>query len=290
MDKVYSIGTMSVCSNIGNNVYSLYMELTGILHCHSTYSYDAKLSLRELKELFQKNGIQFVCMTEHTDELTEERAAAFVAECDELSDATFRFIPGFEVPFRRAHVLMIGQRAFHDVYAPTIEILKRWTHEASFVVLAHPVRNAFVVGDDLLAEIDALEVWNQQYEGKRVPRVRSLKLFDALRGKKPELVATGGVDFHRTEHFGAPLVTLSVDTLTEAAIIEKLQTGAFLVHSSVARVYGSLPNAPEIIRTHRWESHFSVSVIVLGKWVNAMLATCGLSLPKSLKQRIRKGL
>jgi predicted metal-dependent phosphoesterase TrpH len=272
------------------------MEVKGIIHCHSTYSYDARLTLRELKEVCQKNGVSFVCMTEHTDELTRERAEEFVRECEALSDSSFLFIPGFEVPYPpkgtgdHAHVLMIGTRTYHEQYAPTIEVLKHWTNDASFVILAHPVRNQFLVDDGLLQEIDALEVWNQQYEGKRVPRTRSLKLFEQLRKLKPELRATGGVDFHRKEHMGGPLVSLTLDSLTEDSVIEKLKEGAYSFSSDQALVYGTLPNVEELVKKHRFESFISVSIIVLGKFVNKVLATFGLKLPKSLKEAIRKKL
>ena len=268
------------------------MELKGILHAHSTYSYDAKMTLAELKAVFVSQGIQFVCMTEHTDELTKEKAVEFIRECEALSDNTFLFIPGFEVPYRvlgeHAHVLMIGMRNFYEPYAPTIEVLKKWTDEASFVVLAHPVRNAFKVDDGLLSEMHALEVWNQQYEGKRVPRVRSLKLFETLKEKKPLLVATGGVDFHRKEHSGAPYVTLAADTFVESAILEKLKTGAFTITSPYALVYGSLPDTQEIIKKYRFQSNVSVLIIILGKAVNAFFARFNIKLPKSLKQLIRR--
>jgi hypothetical protein len=240
--------------------------------------------------MYMSAGLRFVCMTEHTDEMNPESAKAFVAECAQYSDEDFLFIPGFEVPYRSAHILMIGMREFFDVYAPTVEVLKRWTTKAPFVVLAHPVRNHFEVGDDLLEEIDALEVWNQQYEGKRVPRTRSLKLLTTLREKKPKLIATGGVDLHRKEHLGSPTVTLAVDTFEESAILEKLKVGAFRVSSPYATFYGTLPNASELIRMHRISSAVSVSIIVLGKWVNRILASLGLSLPKSWKQFVRRGL
>lgn len=266
------------------------MEITGILHCHSNYSYDAKLPLADLRERCIARGIRFVCMTEHTDELTKERAMAFVAECASYSDDRFHFIPGFEVPYKHAHVLMIGMRSFYDVYAPTIEVLQRWTKEAAFVVLAHPVRNAFVVDPGLLEEIDALEVWNQQYEGKRVPRIRSLKLYELLREQKPTLVATGGVDLHRAEHFGAPLVTLSVESLDEVAILDALKRGAFTVMSPQTSFRGTESNIQALIAKHRWESHLSVSVIVCGKFVNKVLAQLGLKLPKRLAQTVRRRL
>ncbi len=263
------------------------MELTGIMHAHSSYSYDAKMSLPEIKELCQKNGVQFVCMTEHTDKLTPEQAENFVRECDALSDDMFRFVPGFEVPFAGAHILMVGAHTFVSQYASTIETLKKWTDTAPFVVLAHPVRNQFQVSDALLESIDALEVWNQQYEGKYVPRTRSLRLFDTLRLKKSSLVATGGIDMHRAPHFGAPLITLNATVLSESDILEKLKIGAFRVHSEKASLYGVLPNAPALIRLYRWRSMRSVGTIMLGKWVNALLAQLGLRAPKSLTQFVR---
>lgn len=264
------------------------MEIKGIIHAHSSYSYDGELSLTELRELATSRGFQFICMTEHTDELTKEKAEAFVRECDALSDSTFRFIPGFEVPFGRAHVLMVGMREFLGTYAESLNALRAWTMRAPFVILAHPVRNQFLVDNDLLSEIDALEVWNQQYEGKQVPRSRSLALFHALHAKKPTLVATGGVDLHRREHMGTPHVTLNVTELTEAQIFEKLTVGAFRVHSPRASLYGVLPNAEVLQKEHWWRSFCSVAIIVTGKKVNKTLAFFGLRFPSWLKQKIRQ--
>lgn len=264
------------------------MEIKVLIHCHSKYSYDAKMSLAELKELCKVNGVQVVCMTEHTNQMTSEQAKLFVEECERLSDESFLFIPGFEVPYKRAHVLMIGARNFCGNFAQTGAELALWGEVAQFVILAHPVRNNFDVDATLLAHIDALEVWNQQYEGKQVPRTQSLKLYADLKKKKEGLVAAGGVDFHRREHFGAPLVHLNIETFTEAAIIEKLKIGACTIVSEHAVVYGTLPNSTELIQKYRIQSFFSVTVIVLGKWVNKLLAVAGISLPKWLKQLVRQ--
>ncbi len=266
------------------------MEIKGILHCHSTYSYDAKLSLRELKDLFKAEGMHFVCMTEHTDRMTSERADAFVKECEALSDVTFRLIPGFEVPYKGTHVLMIGARNFCGNFARSGEELATWAREAKFIVLAHPVRNGFNVDATLLAHLDGLEVWNQQYEGKRVPRTRSIKLFRDLKTKKPELVATGGLDLHRKEHIGTPIVTMDVASLTEDNIIEKLRTGACTISSDRAHIYGTLPNTNEIIKKYFLESAFSVAVIVLGKAVSRVCASLGITLPAWLRRGVRSRL
>jgi hypothetical protein len=235
-------------------------------------------------------------MTEHVDEMTPESATAFVQECEALSDEKFCFIPGFEVAYLphgahdHAHVLMVGMREFLGTYAPSSEALEKWMKKASFVVLAHPVRNNFVVDDSLLTHMDALEVWNQQYEGKRVPRTHSLQLLSELRARKQTLLAIGGVDFHRTEHFGAPLISLDVSACTEQHILEKLQTGAYTVVSERTHFFGTLPNIQSFQKEHRIESACSVGIIVVGKWVNATLARVGIKLPKWMKQLIRRRL
>jgi predicted metal-dependent phosphoesterase TrpH len=264
------------------------MEVKGIIHCHSQYSYDAKLSLGELKRLLLKQGLRFVCMTEHTDEMTEESAREFVSECERLSDDSFCFIPGFEVPYKDAHILMIGQRNFHSSYAENLTTLTQWSQEARFVVLAHPVRNKFIVEEGLLEQLDAIEVWNQQYEGKIVPRVRSLELFRRLKILKQGLLATGGVDLHRKEHVGTPTTSLDVSVLREEEILKKMSLGAYKVSSNKISFYGTLPNVEEVSKASWITSFFSVTIINCGKWVNKILAGVGISLPSSLKQRIRK--
>ena len=80
------------------------MKIKGALHIHSDYSYDAKMTLVELKDLFVNNGLSFALMTEHTDEMCKERAERFINECRHLSDDTFVFVPGFEVPYKSTHV------------------------------------------------------------------------------------------------------------------------------------------------------------------------------------------
>lgn len=270
------------------------MEIKGIIHGHSAYSYDARLSMLELKELALRYGWDFVCMTEHTDEMTPESAQSFVHDCAQYSDESFLFIPGFEVPYavagsrEHAHILMIGIRHFYNAYAPDINALKAWTQHAPFVVLAHPVRNQFIVDPALLDEIDAIEVWNQQYEGKKVPRTRSLALYTMLRSEKPTLVATGGVDLHRIEHAGPPYIRMHVSEFTENCIIEKLQCGDFVVSSPNANFSGLPQNIKKLMHAYRLQSACSIMIIFLGKWVNATLARLGLTMPRRFKEIVRR--
>lgn len=263
------------------------MNYRGILHAHSTYSYDGKLSLAELKSLLQAEGVQFACMSEHTDELSAEAAAAFVAECRALSDERFIFVPGFEVPYQKAHILQFGCTTFFGQTADGA-LLKAWSAAAALTVLAHPVRNDFLLDEVMSEAVDGIEIWNQQYEGKHVPRMASVQLLRNLRSSQPALYATGGVDFHRPEHFGTPLTTMELATLSEPAICEALSQGRFSFGSPTLT----------IAATEQWQPNFStqlqsmaaVGVIGSGKFVNKVLANLGVSLPTSWRQRIRKRL
>lgn len=266
------------------------MRYSGVVHMHSTYSYDGKLTLSELKALLVAEGVSFACMTEHTNEMTHESAAAFVAECRALSDESFVFVPGFEVPYKDPkvyHVLMIGATEFVGQFAREAQSLRDWASRASLVVLPHPVRNKFIYDEILLELADGLEIWNQQYDGKRVPRTRSYALLKALRKDAPELLATGGLDLHRGEHFTFPRYAIELDELTEDAILTALKAGRY--------TFGN--EAHTIAATGEWEaassfavrstSFCSTAIIFLSKKINKGLAALGLSLPKSLKRTIR---
>lgn len=261
------------------------MIYQGIIHAHSTHSYDGKVPLVELKTLLQSRGLSFACITEHTDYLNAETAALFVAQCRALSDASFVFVPGFEVPYGQAHVLHIGATEFQTSVAKDEVELEAWRKVASFVVLAHPVRNQFIVDTSLLAVLDGIEIWNQQYEGKAVPRPASVKLLKKLRATK-SLLATGGIDLHRAEHLGSPYTTLDVDELTEAAILTALKAGAFRFGTTSLSI-----GATEVIEPTvqmRFRSLAARSVIKSGKVVNASLARLGIRLPKRLVRAIRR--
>lgn len=260
------------------------MTYRGLLHVHSTYSYDGKLSLVELKHRLQAAGLAFAAMTEHTDQLTTEVAQRFVAECRALSDSTFVFLPGFEVPYGRAHLLHLGATDFKVPVARNEDELLLWRAAAPLVILAHPVRNRWRLDATLRGLIDGVEVWNQQYDGKRVPRPRSLSLLRSLR-RQSTLLGTVGVDFHRPEHLGAPYTTVTCKNLSEAHLLDALIEGSYQFDTPQGPVGGFSVYIPS--RRDVFISVLSIVVIRSGKLVNAGLARVGIRLPKGLIRRIR---
>lgn len=258
------------------------MKYTGYLHVHSTYSYDGSVPLSEIVALLHAAGHSFVCMSEHTDTLTTETAAAFVAACREHTTADFVVVPGFEVPYGRAHLLALGATTLPSTSIGTDAELDAWRRAAPLFLLAHPVRNHFVVPSELAALLDGVEVWNQQYDGKLRPRTKSVRSASVL---ALGTLRTGGLDFHRGEHVGAPVVTLDVSQLTEAAVIGALKNGSGTFGSTAVTL--PLRGSWQPTLGDRFLSSVSVRIIWLGKFVNRTLKRLGLRLPRFLRVAIR---
>ncbi len=288
------------------------MKIQGVIHMHSTYSYDGKESLFSLRDFLVEKGISFCCLTEHTDYMTVEQAQRFAQECKALSTGTFLFIPGFEVPYKvntkgregalgykvnakgregtlwckEAHILLIGTEVFLGQKANG-EMLRKWSACSVLTILAHPVRNSFLLDETMEDVLDGVEIWNQQYEGKRVPRVRSVRLLEKLQKKNPELLATGGLDFHRKDHFGSPLYTLDLPSLTSYGVLEALKKGMYTFGTDAVSVSSVGIWKGNTSFYYRIQSSASIAIIVCGKKVNATLAYFGITFPKKLTQLIR---
>lgn len=225
------------------------MELRGIIHAHSRYSYDAKESLADLKTAFAAAGLRFACMTEHTDGLSLQSAEAFIRECHELSDDNFLFIPGFEMPYLGTHILLLGAETFpfreHDLRGS----LASFTEAGALAVIAHPHRNGFHTDDFMLKHCAAAEVWNSQYDGKRYPRPGALSLLARLRRGKPGMKALAGIDLHRMSHFGGPSLRLNAERVDRDGVIAVLRQGDYVIEGRNSRIAsdGTLLSPP------RWQ-------------------------------------
>lgn len=260
------------------------MKLHGVTHIHSTYSYDGTMSLLEIKQACQERGLSFVCMTEHTDEMTPELFGKFVTECRELSDNDFLFVPGVEIPYGEAHILLIGCTKWVGQKAKDATSLLEASSVSAMTILAHPVRNHFKLDDTMLDVIDGVEVWNQQYDGKLVPRTRSVALLNELQQAHPELRATAGLDLHRIEHMGDPTMTIDIGTLSEPFVLHALTTGSY----TFSKTGFSGKKAIKLSFRQKIQSLVSLGIIKAGKFINKQLAVLGISFPKKLKQFVRR--
>jgi hypothetical protein len=93
------------------------------------------------------------------------------------------------------HLLALGLRTWIDPRTPEefIELARR---AARFTVLAHPVYAKYKIPDVVLKHIDAIEVWNGNYNTRFLPDPRSIDILRTVRANRPHVVATVGLDQH----------------------------------------------------------------------------------------------
>ena len=72
------------------------MLINGVVHVHTSYSRDGKLSLHELKEKCRNEGIKFVFISDHAEDLDPFQYDILKQECEELSSELLCFVPGLE--------------------------------------------------------------------------------------------------------------------------------------------------------------------------------------------------
>ena len=170
----------------------------GAIHMHSDYSHDGRDSLETLRESCKARGVSFVGMTDHAEDLLPEEFEEYRAQCAELSEPGFLMIPGLEFRFaglRGLHLLALGLREWIAPTTPA-EFFEQARGTAAMTVLAHPVLARYQIPDVVLEQVDAIEVWNGNYNTRYLPDPKSIRLVHELRRSRPELVATVGLDQH----------------------------------------------------------------------------------------------
>jgi DNA polymerase (family 10) len=98
-------GTAEVAAARGDRELLDLVELTdlrGEMHCHSTWSTDAKHSIEEMARTAKSRGYRFLCITDHSHYLRGSRLEAQWREIDEVNAGmkSFRVLRGIEVNIR----------------------------------------------------------------------------------------------------------------------------------------------------------------------------------------------
>ena len=77
-------------------------DLRGEMHCHSTWSTDAKGSIEEMARTAKGRGYRFLCLTDHSHYLRDRRLEAQWKEIEEVNAQVkpFRVLRGIEVNIR----------------------------------------------------------------------------------------------------------------------------------------------------------------------------------------------
>lgn len=201
-------------------------RLIGGLHIHTTRSSDGEWPLEKCKEVFKKEGYQFLALTEHAEDMNLKKMEEWTAACDALSDPEFLLIPGLEFSMRGGmHILGFGLRKI--VPSESIEQLLDEIQAAGGVaVWAHPPPEALNMIFPYVDRLNGMEIWNGRYHGTRRPSLRLLLALGRLRESHPAFHGFGGIDFHEGDQDREISVVVESER-SAGAILEALRTGKF---------------------------------------------------------------
>ena len=259
------------------------MILRGIAHVHSLYSYDGRHALAEIAEFARARGLDFVLMSEHNRTLTDERMAAFVADCDTLTRATgVLLVPGIECEATPDYVHVLGYGVRTLVTAREAATIAAGIHRADgFAVLAHPVyRNALDhLGRATLDDLDGFEVWNGKADGGAYPSDVAIRHLAELRRTGAALVPMAGADLHRLEAYPGITLEVTCRAREDAEILAALGRRAYRVRGRAFAFAATDPLREPPRTPRRVAGMLALGVRRRAKRLNAWLVRRGVQAP-----------
>ena len=207
----------------------------------------------------------------------------------DLSDEKITLIPGFEVPYKDAHILMIGVDHFVKNGPNTANELLLWKKHAQLAIWAHPHKNKYLLYDAIKAVIDGIEVWNSQYDGKLAPRMKVLSSLLGLRERGQKSIAFAGLDFHRKEHAGGPSIIVECPN-NQHDILETIKKGDFVLKNKQVTIRSNGTILKGILPLMKFQSAYRILVISFFKKVSKITASLRIPIPQKLRHNIRKRL
>lgn len=173
-------------------------ESIGVVHLHTEYSHDGRDSIADLAVWARELGLQFVAITDHAEDLDEADWDELVDDCARHSSADLILFPGLEFRFQGftgVHLLACGLQRFISPATPE-EFIRLTADNAALTIGAHPIIWRRSCPNDVLAALDAVEVWNGAYNTRYLPDPGAMRMVRSLRASGSHTVATVGPDQH----------------------------------------------------------------------------------------------
>ncbi|MBU2599866.1 hypothetical protein KJ849_04765 [bacterium] len=214
------------------------MEIAGLFHVHSVYSYDGELSLEEIIALAQKHKYRFVVLNEHPNEFSQEKYKELLANCQRLSSQDFCLLPGMEFACDNncLHILALGLQDLTFENDP-VKILDFIRSQGGLAILAHPYRKeAYKLTSHLLSKFAGIEIWNAREDGKGMPKFQNIKMLRRLRREGYKLLGFGGLDLHNLKDFGLVKTIVKVKDLSAENLLKAFKEGNFYIKKGIFAV------------------------------------------------------
>ncbi|RLF34858.1 MAG: hypothetical protein DRM99_05745 [Thermoplasmata archaeon] len=183
------LGCLKEFSKIGCMKKGERLFIKGIFHVHTNYSYDGKITLKELRNWCIKNNIRIVFLAEHAESFNKKMWKMYVEECERLSNKKIILVPGIEIPCKDDHIILIDPKKFFfsRLSKNVIRFAKK---ENVLTILAHVSEKTSEPRD-----VDLVELWNRKYHGNTL-LLSNLVWFKRAIKSKP-FYAIGGNDIHK---------------------------------------------------------------------------------------------
>jgi PHP domain len=202
-------------------------NISGIIHVHTKYSRDGEMDLEGLALAFRRDGHQFICLTEHAEDLGTEKMADLAERCRTLSDDDFCVIPGLEFDSAEGlHILGLGLSDYVRGRSAA-EIIAAVHALGGLVILAHPKPGAELLLTGSLELPDGVELWNTKYDTRYAPRLHRFSVLRRLRALKPDVWGYCSPDFHWKNQYRKVSVRIWVDRIAQKPILNALKAGQF---------------------------------------------------------------
>jgi predicted metal-dependent phosphoesterase TrpH len=197
----------------------------GLIHIHTTYSYDGTFSLQDFVNLAKSRHYDFIILTEHAEDFDEKKMQIVVNECSNVSDEAFLVIPGLEFNVNGIHILGIGIENYIRETEPG-ELIRKIHENNGLAVLAHTADYKSVPYAHL-KDVDLIEIWNPRYGERLSPSITSIHVLYEFRTMKKTYIASGGLDFHTIKDLVHLHQSVFCDRLTQRDILTSLEQGEF---------------------------------------------------------------
>jgi hypothetical protein len=261
--------------------------LKGAIHIHSMYS-DGEFTIPELREIFLAAGCAFVGMTDHAEYFAESDLRAYIEECERLSDARLRFIPGLEYECeKRMHILGYGATHLAGSQDPQ-QIIRSIDEQGAISVIAHPRNDFFewIEGFETLPK--GIETWNTKYDGRYAPRPGTFALLQRLKRRRPDMQAFYGQDLHWKKQFRGMFVQVDSTSPGCDDILAALARGDYYGEKGEFQLPSSGIISEELQKHFAKVNGKSARLYRFLKNGKSLLDRSGLKVPERLKAQLRR--
>jgi histidinol phosphatase-like PHP family hydrolase len=208
---------------------------------HTSLSHDGKLSLAQLKSFLQERSYQFICVTDHSPDVSPEQWEMFKQECRRLTDSDFIIVPSIEYTCTdRIDIMGIGLETITNETDPKT-VVEHIHKNNGLAILCHPTKLDYTFERDWVQHLDGVELWNVGYDGKFLPQRNSIQVYRRLRRWKRDMLAFFGLDLHGPSGFYDLSLWIDSEDYHPDRVVPALKAGRYICSSRFLSILSQPP-------------------------------------------------